>query len=60
MKVSELIEFLKETKRTYGDVVLFTSHDDGRSTFGLPIKPSVNYRRIWPGHSQPKQWYIKL
>lgn len=60
MKISELIRFLRQQITEHGDVALYYEENDGRSTYGMPVNPSIEHRKIWKTHSQPAQWYIKL
>lgn len=59
MKVSEVIRELERFLEVVGDVELHKEVDDGRSTHAERYNIKFNYGKIWKGHSDPPQWYIK-
>lgn len=59
MKLSELIRYFTEQQRLHGDVVIYEECDDGYSTWAQPIKPKVEFRKIWKGHPEPAHYYLR-
>ena len=45
MKVSEFISYLQLYKNTYGDVMLYSEKDDGRSTWVSPMTLNLKLQR---------------
>lgn len=60
MKISEFIRWLEKKQKELGDIYLYAEHDDGRSTWGAKVSPSIKHTIIWKGHSQPPHHYITL
>ena len=47
MRISELIKYLQEQQKRFGDIPLVSEKDDGRSSWVSPTTLQIKYKQNW-------------